>query len=136
MRLELTKKTDLAFQALDLISASAGDRVGGSRLADTLDVSSQYLPHVMAPLTKAGWVSSVSGPHGGYVISVDLHDISLLDLIEAVEGPLDDSRCLHLGPIHGHDENCALHTPWRRARNALIEELRATRLSDISSLVG
>ena len=135
MRLELTKKTDLAFQALDLIAASAGDRVSGAHLAEILDVSAQYLPHVMAPLTHAGWVSSVSGPHGGYVIAVDMHDISLMDLIEAVEGPLDESRCLHLGPIHGHGDNCALHTPWTRARNALVEELRATRLSDISSLV-
>lgn len=136
MRLELTKKTDLAFQALDLISGSAGDRVSGAHLADVLDVSSQYLPHVMAPLTHAGWVSSVSGPHGGYVIAVDLRDISLLDLIEAVEGPLDESRCLHLGPIHGHDDNCALHVPWRRAREALVVQLRSTRLSEISTLVG
>lgn len=133
MRLELTKKTDLAFQALEAIAVSGGDRVSGARLADLLEVSSQYLPHVMAPLTKAGWVSSVSGPHGGYILSADLRTISLLDLIEAVEGPIDDSRCLHLGPIHGQGRDCALHVPWRRARGALIAELASTRLSDISN---
>ena len=136
MRLELTKKTDLAFQALEAIAARDGDRVSGASLADHLGVSSQYLPHVMAPLTKAGWVSSVSGPHGGYVLSVDLREVSLFDLIEAVEGKFDDSRCLHLGPIHGKGENCALHGPWTRAREAMIAELRVTRLSDITALVG
>lgn len=135
MRLELTKKTDLAFQALEAIAARGGDRVSGATLATTLGVSSPYLPHVMAPLTKAGWVSSVSGPHGGYVVSIDLCEVTLLDLIEAVEGPIDESRCLHLGPIHGHGEDCALHTPWTRARDAMIDELRATRLSDITALV-
>ena len=135
MRLELTKKTDLAFQALDIIATHGGERVSGARLSDLLDVSSQYLPHVMAPLTRAGWVSSVSGPHGGYLLSVDLHDVSLLQLVEAVEGPVETGRCLHHGPIHGQDANCALHAPWSRAREAMIEELRITRLSDISTLV-
>ena len=131
MRLELTKKTDLAFQALEAIASSGGDRVGGAELAEELDVSSQYLPHVMAPLTKAGWVSSVSGPHGGYVLAVDLSDISFLELIEAVEGPIDETRCIHLGPIHDAGTSCALHAPWTRARHALLEELEATRLGDM-----
>jgi Rrf2 family transcriptional regulator, iron-sulfur cluster assembly transcription factor len=131
MRLELTKKTDLAFQALEIIAAHRGERVTGADLADHLDVSAQYLPHVMAPLTRAGWVASVSGPHGGYVLSKDLTEISLLELIEAVEGPIDETRCLHLGPIHTSDASCALHAPWTRARDAMIEELDATRLGDM-----
>lgn len=135
MRLELTKKTDLAFQAIDIIASHRGDRVSGARLAGLLEVSPQYLPHVMAPLTRAGWVSSVSGPHGGYLLSVDLAAISLFDLVEAVEGPMETSRCLHLGPIHGQDANCALHAPWTRAREAMVEELRRTSLADIGSLV-
>jgi Rrf2 family iron-sulfur cluster assembly transcriptional regulator len=135
MRLELTKKTDLAFQALEFIATSRGDRVSGHDLAEHLDVSGQYLPHIMAPLTRAGWVSSVSGPHGGYVIAVDLEDISLLSLIEAVEGPIDDSRCLHLGPIHASGVTCALHGPWTKARRAMLIELEATHLGDVISMV-
>ena len=131
MRLELTKKTDLAFQALSVINEAAGERVNGSDLAAQLDISTQYLPHVMAPLTKAGWVSSVSGPRGGYSMSTSLDDISLLDLIEAVEGPVDDSRCLHLGPVHGATGACALHTPWTKARQALLDELATTQLTEM-----
>ena len=135
MRLELTKKTDLAFQALESIAACGSGRVSGSVLAEVLEVSPQYLPHVMAPLTRAGWVSSVSGPHGGYQLAVDLDDVSLLDLVEAVEGPVETSRCLHLGPLHRSGQDCALHRPWMRAREALIAELASTRLSDITALV-
>ena len=131
MRLELTKKTDLAFQALEEISAAEGERVNGGELADRLEISTQYLPHVMAPLTKAGWVTSVSGPHGGYTMMANLDDISLLDLIEAVEGPVDDSRCLHLGPVHDENHHCALHAPWTKAREALLSELSETQLSDM-----
>jgi Rrf2 family protein len=131
MRLELTKKTDLAFQALDVIAASDHDRVSGPALADSLEITTQYLPHVMAPLTRAGWVSSTSGPKGGYVIEADLAEVTLLDLVEAVEGVFDESRCLHLGPKHDVNHHCALHDPWMRARSALLGELDSTKLDDM-----
>ena len=131
MRLELTKKTDLAFQALRIISDAHGGRVTGSTLADVLDISSQYLPHVMAPLTRRGWVASVSGPHGGYTLDVDLSSVTFLDLIIAVEGPIDETRCLHQGPIHQRGDECALHAPWTRARDALLVELANTDLASM-----
>ncbi len=131
MRLELTKKTDLAFQALDTISSSESERVSGPQLAESLEITTQYLPHVMAPLTQAGWITSTSGPRGGYVISIDLGEVSLLDLVEAVEGEFDESRCLHLGPKHGLNHHCALHDPWMRARSALMGELDNTKIADM-----
>ncbi len=132
MRLELTKKTDLAFQALAAIAARGEERTNGSELAESLDITTHYLPHVMAPLTRAGWVASTSGPHGGYSIAVDLHEITLLDLVEAVEGPIDDGRCLHLGPLHGVETTtCALHHPWTKARQALISALAEANVGDI-----
>ncbi|MEN8041390.1 MAG: Rrf2 family transcriptional regulator [Actinomycetota bacterium] len=131
MRLELTKKTDLAFQALEVLSRATDQRVAGPALAAELEITTQYLPHVMAPLTRAGWVTSSSGPKGGYVVTTNLDAVSLLDLIEAVEGEFDDSRCLHLGPRHDNDHHCALHDPWMRARTALLDELDTDSLADI-----
>lgn len=131
MRLELTKKTDLAFQALEYIAASSGIKVTGIALAKDLGITTQYLPHVMAPLTRAGWVASTSGPKGGYTINTDLMDVSLLDLVEAVEGEFDNSRCLHLGPRHDTNHHCALHEPWIRARTALLGELAKSNLADM-----
>ncbi|MGI9585718.1 MAG: Rrf2 family transcriptional regulator [Acidimicrobiia bacterium] len=131
MRLELTKKTDLAFKALTLIAESPDERTNGASLANDLDVSTQYLPHIMAPLTRAGWVTSVSGPNGGYEMATSLRDVSFLDLIQTVEGPVDKSRCLHLGPVHDDNGHCALHDPWTRARSALLDELAATPLSGL-----
>lgn len=137
MRLELTKKTDLAFQALASIAAQGDQRTNGSDLAASLEITTHYLPHVMAPLTRAGWVASTSGPHGGYSIAVDLHEISLLDLVEAVEGPIDNSRCLHLGPRHSMDQAaCALHHPWTKARQALITALAETNVGEIIDAPG
>lgn len=136
MRLELTKKTDLAFQALERIDASGDDRVTGTVLAKELGITTQYLPHVMAPLTRAGWVASTSGPKGGYSIDTNLADVSLLELVEAVEGEFDNTRCLHLGPQHDASHRCALHDPWVRARAALLEELDTNTLGGMIAAAG
>jgi len=132
MRLELTKRTDLAFRALIAIAAYPENRVNGAVLAEGLDITTHYLPHVMAPLTRSGWVMSTSGPRGGYALSIDLDDVTLLELVEAVEGSIDTTGCLHLGPRHGSGETCALHQPWTKARDALITELEHMTIGHIA----
>jgi len=133
MRLELTKRTDLAFQALTAVDSAVEHRVNGAALAESLGITTHYLPHVMAPLTRSGWITSTSGPRGGYTSVAELDKITLLDLVEAVEGPIDTTGCLHLGPRHSNGHVCALHRPWTRARDALISELAHVTISDITS---
>jgi Rrf2 family protein len=132
MRLELTKRTDLAFRALTAIESDPGHRVNGATLAGALDITTHYLPHVMAPLTRSGWVMSTSGPRGGYTLVGDLDNITLLQLVEAVEGPIDTSGCLHLGPRHNSGHTCALHRPWTKARKALMAELDHVTIGHIA----
>lgn len=123
MRLELTRRTDLAFRALAAIFDASESRMSGATLAEELGITTHYLPHVMAPLTRSGWVISTSGPRGGYTLVIDLDEITLLELVEAVEGPIDTTGCLHLGPRHASGNTCALHQPWTKARQALMSEL-------------
>ncbi|MEN8240057.1 MAG: Rrf2 family transcriptional regulator [Actinomycetota bacterium] len=132
MRLELTKRTDLAFRALTAIMNAPDHRVNGATLAGGLDITTHYLPHVMAPLTRSGWVMSTSGPRGGYTLIFDLDDITLLELVEAVEGPIDMTGCLHLGPRHKTGYTCALHRPWTKARKALVAELEGVTIGSIA----
>ena len=131
MRLELTKKTDLAARALTfLVLHSSDDPLKGTLLADALDTSTHYLPHIMKPLTDLGWVESVTGPSGGYVATPAAWDAGMLDLIEAVEGPVEAGRCVLRGAPCPASEPCGLHNAWTRARNALVDELRRTRVVD------
>jgi len=132
MRLELTKRTDLAFRALTAIDLAPEHRVNGATLAEGLDITTHYLPHVMAPLTRSGWIMSTSGPRGGYTLVANLDDITLLQLVEAVEGPIDTSGCLHLGPRHNSGPTCALHQPWTKARMALMAELDNVTIGHIA----
>ncbi|MDY7104923.1 MAG: Rrf2 family transcriptional regulator [Actinomycetota bacterium] len=131
MRLEITRRTDLATRAL-LVLADDGGRLKASQLAERVGASAGFLSQAMTPLVAEGWVRSEPGPTGGYVLAVDLSDVTVLDVIEAIEGPTDTAQCvLEDRPCAGGGL-CALHHPWSRARSQLLDELGSTSLSGLS----
>ncbi len=132
MRLEVTRSSDLAARALVLLSTS-DTRRKGSALAADLDSTAGYLSQVMTPLVKAGWVRSDPGPSGGYSLAADLKSISVLDVIEAVEGPTDNGQCVLQNRPCGESGPCTLHEAWSNARSQLVSKLASTPMSNIPS---
>lgn len=129
MRLELMRKTDLALRALTLLD-SARILVHAADLAESIGSTKHFVPQVLAPLVRAGWVTSVSGPRGGYRLVANLQERSLLEVIELIEGPTDDGRCVIAGPCQTR-QPCAAHDPWMEARAALLKRLAATSVSTV-----
>jgi Rrf2 family protein len=105
-------------------------RVAGPDLAEALNTTRQYLPQILNPLVKARWVQSTPGPHGGYELLVALERISVLQLIEVMEGPTKDDTCVLNGNTCPQDELCALHGAWQLAREALTTELGNMSLAE------
>ncbi len=100
-------------------------------LAERLDASPGFLAQAMTPLVNRGWVRSEPGPTGGYEAAADPATVSVLDVIEAVEGPTDVGGCVLEDRACGGGGPCALHVPWTRARTLLLSELAATPLGDL-----
>jgi Rrf2 family protein len=132
VRLEVTRKSDLATRAL-LVLASRDRRAKSADLADALGTTPGYLTQVVAPLAARGWVDSEPGPTGGYRATVALGDVTVLDVIEAVEGPSESGRCVLEGRACAGGGQCALHVPWSRARAELVAELARTPLSSLAA---
>lgn len=130
MRLEITRRADLATRALlDLLDE--GQRTKSVLLAGRLGTTSGFLSQVMAPLVANGWVQSEPGPAGGYTASLDPHAVDVLQIIEAVEGPTETGRCVMEDRACSRGTLCALHRPWSDARAQLVGELSATPLSSL-----
>jgi Rrf2 family transcriptional regulator, iron-sulfur cluster assembly transcription factor len=126
VRLEITQRADLAVRALVLLDCSS-DRLKSADLAEELGTTPGFVPQVMGPLVRAGWVRSVPGPTGGYESVVALGDLSVLEVVEEVDGPTDNGRCVVADRRCAADEPCVLHVAWARARL----ELRAS-LADLT----
>src|SRR5262245_22700922 len=123
MRLELRASTEMTLRALAALAD--GRRWTAAALAGPAGTTPANAAHVLAPLVRAGWVRSSPGPTGGHELAVDLTQISLLGLIETVEGPTDNGRCVMAHRRCPAPTPCALHDGWTRARQALVEELAA-----------
>jgi Rrf2 family protein len=122
MRLELTRKTDLALRALRALAA-ASERLPGRALAAEVGTTSPFIAQVMGPMVRAGLVTSRPGPSGGYGLAPAAAAASVLDVIEAVEGRIDPGRCVLVGGPCGIVP-CSVHDAWQEARSALEESLR------------
>ena len=129
MRLEMNRKTYLAIEAIWALE-DAGERVQGAQLAETIGTSSAFIAQIMNPLVRAGWVDSVTGRGGGYTMAVEPDRISLLELVEEVEGPIDD-RCALRGGECSLVDSCAVHEAWTKARLLLIEELGSSSVASV-----
>ncbi len=132
MRLELSKRTDLSIRAIQYLCLQAeGDLAAGADIATAVGTTTSFLPQVMTPLIRNYWVESTPGRSGGYRLVADPREISLLALIEAVEGPTVNGRCVLRGAPCPVQEQCAMHEPWTRARDALLSELDSTPLTEM-----
>lgn len=129
MRLEISRKTHLAIEAVWVLQGVDG-RIQGAPLASAIGTSSAFLAQVMAPLVRAGWVESITGRSGGYKLAVDPETISVLELIEAVEGPTVGGCALRGGECSAV-ARCAVHDAWSKAKEALEMDLSSRPITSI-----
>lgn len=122
------RRTDIALRALRLLE-DTDSVLQATELAEGVGSTAQFIPQILMPMVRAGWISSESGPRGGYQLATDLGERSLIELIELIEGPTDDGRCVLDSTGCSADDPCSLHDAWQWARAALIERLGATAIS-------
>lgn len=119
--------------------AWAGGPVPATRLAGIFDLPSAYLNKQLQALVRAGILSSVPGPRGGFRLDRAPEEVSLLDVVVALEGAEDAFRCTRIlrhGPGGDPDldyrDHCAISLSMRRAELAWRRELAARTLADIA----
>lgn len=131
MRLEVTRRADLAVRALVALARQNG-RLKAGALAAALDTTAGFVPQVMGPLVRAGWVHSEPGPSGGYALGTALDQLSVLQVVEEIDGPTDTGRCVVANRPCDDQHPCALHAAWSRARDELLASLAAMSLASLA----
>lgn len=132
MQIELSKRGDYAVRAvLDLARHEGGGRRKSREIAAATAVPPKFLPQILAALVQAGIVLATAGRHGGYRLSRPATEISLLDVIVAVEPPSETRACLLWGRACSADLPCVVHDAWSAAQEALNRQLAVTRFGDL-----
>ena len=115
--------------------------LGAVAEAETLPLS--YLEHLVAKLREAGLVTSVRGAHGGYRLAKPAAEIAMLDVVEALEGPIAPMECFHADRegrvLCSHEVDagaCATKLLWTRVHGGVTKALTSTTLADLVEFAG
>jgi Rrf2 family protein len=120
-----------------------GSALPASRLAEYHGVPAAYLAKQLQALARAGLVESTKGPAGGYRLARGAADITMLDVVEAIEGSEPAFQCAEIRrrgpsavPAREYRALCAIHVAMNRADHAWRNELRDTSIEDLLRQVG
>lgn len=103
-------------------------------IAEERSIPSGFLPQILAELVRAGLAESVAGRDGGYVLARAPSEITLLEVVRAVRGEPVDATCVMRDGPCTFNGTCAMHEPWSRAKDALLDALADTSLADLVEL--
>ncbi|GKV67444.1 MULTISPECIES: RrF2 family transcriptional regulator [Sporosarcina] len=122
-----SKATSYALHTMvHILLQPEGSTVGVQELAEMQHLSPTYLSKILTKLTKAGLIRSTPGAKGGYKIVRLKHEISFLDVINAIEGDASLFDCSI------HHEGCLIENVMREAEDHLRNELSSKLLIDIA----
>ncbi len=104
------------------------------KIAESQHISAAYLGQIVGPLRRAGLLTSVRGARGGYVLAREPKDITLGEVIRAIEGPIAPSRCVSENWRSGdceRESSCSARRLWMGLRDSITRELDSTTLADL-----
>ena len=131
--MRISAKADYAVRAaLELASSPNGEPVKGERLAEAQDIPLQFLEHILLELKHARLVQARRGAKGGYWLARPPTEITVADVIRAVEGPLANIHENAPEELHYGGAAEKLRDVWVAVRAALRSVLENVTLADVA----
>ena len=123
--MRITQEADYAIRICAVLDV-LGEKSGASEIATRAGISQRFALKILGKLTEAKIVKSYKGAHGGYVLNVAATQLKIIDLIEAIEGPLKLSKCLECDYECTRNPNkacCKMHVAFAALNQYLVNSL-------------
>ncbi len=131
--MQISTKARYASRALvELALQYGGEPVKLKDIAAKQDISLKYLEQVMFPLRVSGYVSTQKGSKGGYVLGRPPEKITLLEIVECVEGSVAPVECANDPALCKRSASCSTHVAWVNLKDAIVRELSRITLADLA----
>ncbi|MDI6401243.1 Rrf2 family transcriptional regulator [Balneolaceae bacterium ANBcel3] len=105
------------------------------QMSEKLNISFHFLTKILQQLTSAGLLASMKGPKGGVRFKKPLHEITLLDIVIAIDGMELFQECLLGLPGCGDEEPCAVHNEWSKLREETYVLFKGKTLAETSAKI-
>lgn len=134
MDLTLSSRGDYVVRAAIALAEAwyGGAYIKADAVSERMAIPRSYVPELLGLLSAAGLAVSRAGPTGGYRLARDPREVSLLEVIEAAEGPLASRRCPIRGGPCRWEKVCAIHPTWLAASEGVRSTMSATSLAELA----
>jgi len=129
--LRVTRLTDYASVVLTVLAARPDAVLSAPELAELAGLEAPTVAKVLKPLAAAGLVAGFRGANGGYRLARPATAISLVDIVEAMEGPLAMTECSVASGQCGIEHSCGVRANWRRINDVVAEALGKVSLAQM-----
>ncbi|GAA5521435.1 Rrf2 family transcriptional regulator [Aliifodinibius salicampi] len=129
----LSKSCEYGLRATLYLASSSNEKyISIKKLSEKLDISFHFLTKILQELTAAGLLESMKGPKGGVRLSKASDDISLQEIVVAIDGIEIFTECVLGLPGCGSEKPCPMHSMWAETRDDIEKVFRTTSLADMS----
>lgn len=129
--MKLSTKGKYGVKAIVDLALNQGETpVSIKSISQRQNISEYYLEQLFAPLRRAKVIKSIRGAQGGYVLNKEPSKITVLDIMNILEGPVEISECLDNTDCSNID-CCATRTVWVKIKNSIDSVMESITLQDI-----
>jgi len=129
--LRMGKLTDYGIVLMSFLATHAREQHSAHAIADAVKVPLPTVRKVLKSLSHGGLLQSERGVAGGYSLSRSADQISVAEIITAIEGPIALTECVSSESHCEQETHCAVQTNWARINNAVFHALDEVKLSDM-----
>ena len=129
--LRVTKLTDYATVVLGVLAEAPGEVLSASGLAERAGLETTTVAKVLKPLATAKLVQAYRGASGGYRLARPAHAIRLVEIVEAMEGPLAMTECSVTAGQCSLERSCNTRAHWRRINDVVADALGRVSLAEM-----
>lgn len=132
--MELTRKGEYAIRGIVYLARLQPGKVALiSEIAEAADVPQTFLAKILQSFAKLGIVKSYRGAGGGFVLGRSPSQITLREVVEAVEGPIIPNRCLLGSGSCDREGECNVHSVWRTVQVKVVEILENVTIEELAA---
>jgi Rrf2 family protein len=131
--MQITRQADYAVRAVLYLAKNGEQRSATSQVAQQQQIPPSFLAKIISQLSIAGLLHTSRGARGGVTLAREPQEISLLEVIEAIDGPIQLNECAGASSTCTFDNDCPLRPVWCDAQEELVNRLKSTNFAQLIS---
>jgi FeS assembly SUF system regulator len=133
--LRMSKLTDYGIVIMSYLAKTPKKIQSAAEIAENVGITPPMVSKILKILTREGFLTSQRGLKGGYSLALSADEISVADLVDALEGPIALTECSYAKGMCQQERSCSVRQNWLRINQAIHDTLDGIRLAQMNGTI-